>query len=371
MASAKKDLGAQKAVSTPCPSLRALIVLRPSPRLGFPGWTYTSGRGARAALTMERTEFFKGALMMGVNFHMSAFSKSLILGAASLGLAACGSGEESEGTPDAPAIEERAPTHGEMLDAVLAGDHRSAEERARDTWRNPKETLLFFGIDPDMTIVEVSPGGGWYTQVLAPYLAKGDGVLYAATYNREGANERVLASLDAFRATYVEQPEIYGEVIMTAMTGDAPIAPDGSADAVLTFRNVHNWQSRGTAGEMFAKFYAALKPGGVLGVVEHRADGADVAEDGSSGYVYTDDVIELARDAGFDFDMKSEINANPADTRDHPFGVWTLAPVRRTAAIRGAEDPDFDRSAYDAIGESDRMTLKFRKPVAADGALLE
>jgi len=298
-----------------------------------------------------------------------------LAGVAALFLAACG----GETAPDAPPQEDAAaPSREEMLAAVLAGDHRTEAERARDRYRNPAETLLFFGVEPDMTVVEVWPGGGWYTQVIAPYLKAGGGTYYAASFDPESDSERVQAGLAAFREAYADKPEIYGEINMTALSGDA-IAPDGSADVVLTFRNVHNWIGRGSAAEYFAKFHRALKPGGVLGVVDHRADGAPegddasdfVYEDGSAGYVLEADVIALAVAAGFELAERSEINANPKDSKNHPFGVWTLPPTRRSSAVRGEEDPDFDRSAYDAIGESDRMTLKFVKPISVDGALLE
>jgi predicted methyltransferase len=258
-----------------------------------------------------------------------------------------------------------------QLSAVLAGDHRTEEERARDMYRHPVETLMFFGVEPSMAVVEVSPGGGWYSQVIAPYLNTGGGKFYAAGFPSEGASERALAALATYRETYVDHPEIYGAVEMTALGEGHHIAPPGSADVVLTFRNVHNWQMNGSAQANFNEFYNALKPGGVLGVVEHRADGSSAPDDGTSGYVYTDDVKALAKAAGFEFDSSSEVNANAADTKDHPFGVWTLPPVRRSSAVRGQDDPEFDRAKYDAIGESDRMTLKFRKPLAADGALLE
>ena len=298
------------------------------------------------------------------------------LALAALTLAACGG--EPAATSDAEPAETAAPGNEDILADVLAGDHRTEAERARDQYRNPAETLLFFGVEPDMTVVEVWPGGGWYTQVIAPYLKAGGGTYYAASFDPESDNERVQAGLAAFRETYVSKPDIYGEITLTALDGET-IAPDGSADAVLTFRNAHNWIGRGTADDYFAKFFRALKPGGVLGVVDHRADGAPtgedgsdfVYEDGSRGYVLEADIVAIAVSAGFELAGRSEINANPKDTKNHPFGVWTLPPTRRSSAVRGEEDPDFDRSAYDAIGESDRMTLKFVKPLAADGALLE
>lgn len=289
--------------------------------------------------------------------------------ALALGLAACGGGDQPQTATDAAEPAEM--DNPARIDAVLAGDHRTEEERERDAFRNPKETLLFFGVDPDMTVVEVWPGGGWYTQVIAPYLKSGGGKLYAASFSPDGASERTIDALTRFRETYVDNPDVYGDIELTALGEGHHIAPEGSADVVLTFRNVHSWQGRDMVEMAYAEFYRALKPGGVLGVVEHRADGAELPRDGSSGYVYTDDAIAFAEAAGFELEASSEINANPADTKDHPFGVWTLPPSRRSSEVRGQEDPDFDRAKYDAIGESDRFTLKFRKPLAADGALLE
>lgn len=274
------------------------------------------------------------------------------------------------GEAAATVSEAEKPDAAATLDAVLAGAFRPDAERARDGARHPKETLLFFGAEPSMTIVEVSPGGGWYTNIIAPFLAKGEGTYYAANID-PNASPRAAESVAAFAAKYQGDPATYGTVVLTVLA-DAEIAPPESADMVLTFRNVHNWMGGGAAPANFAKFYAALKPGGVLGVVEHRADETATAEtEGSSGYVKESTVIAFAEAAGFELEARSDINANPADTKDHPFGVWTLPPVRRSSAVAGTTDPDFDRAKYDAIGESDRMTLKFRKPVGADGALLQ
>jgi predicted methyltransferase len=256
------------------------------------------------------------------------------------------------------------------LDAAIAGAHRSADEKARDAYRHPKETLTFFGAEPGMTIVEVWPGGGWYTNILAPYLKRGGGVLYAAGLDpKSGA--RAAENVRAFEEKFAKNPDLYGQVKLTSLA-DAALAPAGSADMVLTFRNVHNWLASGTAEENFQKFFDALRPGGVLGVEEHRAKPEATAEsEKATGYVREQTVIALAEAAGFEFEDSSEVNANPKDTKDHPFGVWTLPPVRRSSAVSGVVDPGFDRAKYDAIGESDRMTLKFRKPLGADGALLE
>ena len=299
--------------------------------------------------------------------------KAILVAGMAIAMAACGGEQKTEAQAEPQTPEPAAPAPADILDSIVAGDHRSDEERARDAFRNPKETLLFFGIEPDMTVVEAYPGGGWYTQVIAPYLKAGGGKLYAAGYDPASDNERVHAALASFKETYVDQPDIYGEIEMTVLGGEAPIAPEGSADAIVTFRNVHSWRDPGEAELVFGSFHDALKPGGILGIVEHRADGAaeELPKNGSSGYMYTDDVVAIAEAAGFILDRSSEINANPADTKNHPFGVWTLPPVRRSSQIRGNEDPEFDRAKYDAIGESDRMTLRFVKPAAVEEALFE
>ncbi len=258
-----------------------------------------------------------------------------------------------------------------LLDETIAGAHRTPEERARDQYRHPKETLLFFGLERSSTVVEVWPGGGWYTNILAPAMKRGGGVYYAAGLDPD-SSDRARDAVASFKEKFGADPELYGPVNMTVLGEGHEIAPAGSADLVLTFRNVHNWLAAGTAEGNFKLFYDALKPGGVLGVTEHRAKtDASPESERETGYVREATVRKLAEDAGFEFDSSSEINANPKDAKDHPFGVWTLPPTRRSSAVRGVDDPNFDRAKYDAIGESDRMTLKFRKPLAADGALLE
>jgi predicted methyltransferase len=251
---------------------------------------------------------------------------------------------------------EETPAQDNRLKEIIAGDHRSAENRARDKYRNPLKTLAFFGIRPDMTVVEIYPGRGWYTEILAPYL-KGSGTLYAAEHPGDPSYEAVQRSLAAFDEKVKGAPELYGEVKRTKLTKDGDIAPPDSADLVVTFRNVHSWMGSGTANEAFAAMFRALKPGGVLGLVQHRGN-PDVTQDpkAASGYVNDDTVIELAKEAGFELAEKSEINANPKDTKDYPKGVWTLPPSLRLG--------DEDREKYLAIGESDRMTLKFVKPAS-------
>jgi len=298
-------------------------------------------------------------------------ARSVGAGLAGLLLAACADTKETEPADlaqaqprvddDTPA-EARAPV--DPLARAVAGDHRTETERARDRYRHPVETLQFFGFSPDMTVIEVFPGGGWYTKILAPALAEGGGQYIAAHFD-PGDSARRQQSLAAFGERFADTT-LFGNISVTTLGGDAPMAPPASADMVLTFRNVHNWMGAGLSDEIFAAFFDALKPGGVLGLVEHRA-APETPQDprARSGYVTEAVVIDMATRAGFVLEDASEVNANPRDTRDHPFGVWTLPPVRRSSATR-VPNPDFDRAKYDAIGESDRMTLRFRKPPAAD-----
>lgn len=244
------------------------------------------------------------------------------------------------------------------LTAAVANPARGADDRGRDGFRHPVETLAFFGIQPTDTVIEITPGGGWYADILAPYL-RDDGRYIGIVFDPlTASNEKAQAYYRDSNAKLAEHmaaaPAMFDRARIIAVSTTAPVlGPTASADAVLTFRNVHNWIGAETAPAMFSAFAAVLKPGGVLGVVEHRAkDGT--AFDRASGYVTTAEVIALATAAGFRLDDQSEINANPADTKDHPNGVWTLPPVRRTPE---GESP----AKYDAIGESDRMTLRFIK----------
>ena len=241
------------------------------------------------------------------------------------------------------------------LDQVLAASHRSAENRARDPYRHPRETLHFFGLRPDMTVVEVWPGSGWYTEILAPLL-KDRGRLYAAHLD-PASSEYARRTVDDFRAKLRARPDLYDKVVVTTLAAPpatSEIAPAGTADLVVTFRNFHNWMMFGWQREAFAAMHAALKPGGVLGVVEHRGDPQRRQDPkAASGYVNEQDAIDLIESVGFKLVGRSEINANPKDTKDYEKGVWALPPTFAAGAK--------DRELYAAIGESDRFTLKFVK----------
>lgn len=247
---------------------------------------------------------------------------------------------------------------GDRLESIVDGEHRSQENRDRNAYRNPVETLRFFDVRPDMTVVEVSPGRGWYTEILGPYL-KRRGTLYLASFDVNSSNEYRQGMARDIRALVEAHPKHYGEVHFTTFELPdivGPIAPEASADRVLTFRNIHGFMRSKKEREALQEFYRVLKPGGILGVVQHR-ERADRAQDPDtrSGYVREDLVIELAESVGFEFVAKSEINANALDTKNHPNGVWSLPPSLR--------EGEKDRSKYLAIGESDRMTIKFRKPL--------
>ncbi|GAB3028760.1 class I SAM-dependent methyltransferase [Bowmanella dokdonensis] len=246
------------------------------------------------------------------------------------------------------------------LEQAATGDHRSEANKARNEYRHPVETLKFFGIEPDMTVVEISPGGGWYTEILAPYLRE-QGQLIAAGYDPGSDVEYFRKNAARFVDKLAANPDVFDKVKVTIfqLPDRVDIAEDGSADMVLTFRNVHNWYMRGGGEENLARafnaFFEVLKPGGVLGVVDHRLPADKPARDQeASGYMHEEVVIKAAEKAGFKLAASSDINANPKDTADHPKGVWTLPP---SLALK-----EENKDKYQAIGESDRMTLKFVKP---------
>lgn len=249
--------------------------------------------------------------------------------------------------------------HGEAqltLEQILAGDHRSPANIVRNESRHPIETLDFFGLTPDMTLIEIGPSGGWYAEILAPYM-RDQGRYFGAHFSPNSPTAFHRRSLESFEEKVRQRPDIYGKATIRHLLPplETVIGPAEGADMALTFRNVHNWIMAGLEHEYFEAFYAALKPGGILGVVEHRAKpDANMEVMETSGYVTEAYVKEIATAAGFEFVASSEINANPKDTKDYPEGVWTLPPDLRMG--------DVEREKYAEIGESDRMTLKFRKP---------
>lgn len=240
---------------------------------------------------------------------------------------------------------------------AMSGKHRPPRNAMRDKYRHPLETLHFFELQPNMTVVEIWPGAeGWYTEILAPLLRK-NGKLYAAHFSSKSEIQFFTKSLTDFKKKLATHRRIYNRVTVTTLQppDKLEIAPAESADRVLTFRNVHNWMKNSVENHVFMAMFRALKPGGILGVVEHRGI-PDKPQDpvATSGYVTEAYVIALAEKTGFETIGRSDINVNSKDTKNHPEGVWTLPPTLRLKEI--------DREKYQAIGESDRMTLKFRKP---------
>lgn len=303
---------------------------------------------------------------------------SLFILAALSGTFACGgpSPEPHTAPTPTPTVETTVETEGAApqaegpqvasgdLAAAIGGEHRAEENRARDRYRNPQETLEFCGIRPDMTVVELSPGGGWYTAILAPYL-RDSGRLVAGAPSPDGERARYHARFVEFMQT---QPQLYDRI--TVATFDPPDAIDlgepGSADMVLTFRSTHGWVGDEAEDEAFRAAHEVLKPGGTFCVVQHRApedEDTPPKERAETGYVKQSYVVSVAEEAGFELAEASEINANPRDTASHPEGVWTLPPVLRLE--------DQDREQYEAIGESDRMTLRFTKPAGEGDSAAE
>ncbi|CAB3792449.1 class I SAM-dependent methyltransferase [Paraburkholderia fynbosensis] len=293
------------------------------------------------------------------HFLMRLFRGPLAAFGLALLLAACASPSASN-TSTAAATPASAATSAPAasLDAAVSNPQRSAQARARDIYRHPKETLQFFELAPSQSVLEIAPGGGWYTDILAPYLHD-HGKLYEAQY--DGPQGSPSAEAQAGRAAFARKlsaaPAVYGNVVVgTLHAGEFSGFPaDASVDRVLTFRNIHNWIKDGEIDANLRAFYAALKPGGILGVEEHRAaPGTSLQQTIDSGYVTEDYVIAHARAAGFELAGRSEVNSNPRDTKNYPHGVWSLPP--------SYEGGDADRARYAAIGESDRMTLRFVKP---------
>jgi predicted methyltransferase len=240
------------------------------------------------------------------------------------------------------------------LKAVVNGDQRSAANKARDKYRHPVETLAFFGIRPNMTVVELWPFGGWYTEIIAPYV-KDKGTYYAAAMDPTSTDREATEYNGELKKLLEAHPDLYGKVKWSVLAkGKYNLAPDGSADLVVTFRNIHNWVWSGDEKEVFAAAFRALKPGGVLGVEEHRANDPKAKPGRGQAYVGEDYAISLIESVGFKLAGRSNINNNPKDTKDYPKGVWTLPPSFAMG--------DTDHAKYAAIGESDRFTLRFVKP---------
>jgi len=256
-----------------------------------------------------------------------------------------------------PADSASLPAPDAALQKAIDGNWRDRVYVQRNVYRHPGQTLAFFGIKPTQTVIEITPGGGWYSEILAPYLRdKGKyvaAVVDPAAVPEGRGRDSAQRGRDELEKKFAAKPEVYGKPSFVSYVPKTPsFGVDNSADLVLTFRNVHNWRMAGNAEAMFAGFYKVLKPGGVLGVVEHRAK-ADVPADDKSGYVGQAQLIATAEAAGFKLAGKSEVNANPRDTKDYAGGVWTLPPSNNHDKA--------DDAKYKAIGESDRMTLKFVK----------
>ena len=256
----------------------------------------------------------------------------------------------------APALSQAAdaPISAQQYASVLAGSWRDPANSARDGYRHPQQTLEFFGLGAKQSVIEITPGGGWYSEVLAPLLQ--DQGHYIAAVQAASSSAYARKSEESLKKKFAADPTRYAKAEVIEFDPKAPVfGKPASVDTVLTFRNVHNWVLADTDRATFNAFYKVLKPGGVLGVVDHRAkDGASLEDIKHSGYLTTAYVVKLATDAGFKLEGQSEVNANPKDTKDYPEGVWTLPP-----ALKLGEQ---EKAKYVAIGESDRMTLKFVKP---------
>jgi len=267
---------------------------------------------------------------------------------------------------DAPRAPAPSFAEDQTLIGLIAGPQRAANNTARDAWRHPLESLTFWGLRPGLTVLEIQPSGGYWTEILAPYAAKTGGHYVAAglpSATDPAVSEAGHKARAAFEAK-VADPSVFGTVTYADFNAaNGLTAPAGSVDLILTARNIHDWMwTPGAVDRDLASFAATLKPGGILAVEEHRADPRPMIPEARDGYVAEDYVIAAAKRAGLVLEARSDVNANPKDGKDHPFGVWTLPPTRRSAPAGQPANPSFDHARYDAIGESDRMTLRFRKP---------
>ncbi len=311
---------------------------------------------------------------------MSAYSRRALLGlgiggAVVLGgLWSCGRKQPAAAPaqtldPDGEPIEVVDPKLAQQdgtLEWAVSGKWRHANDKARDRFRHPIEMLTFFEVKPKDKVVDMWPGYGYMTEILAPYLTHGKGTYLAALFQSNTPAEKAVVALnDTYRQHFSSNKKLYGAVDYTTFGDESPVLTDaGTADVVLMLLVIQDWMLKGIAEKAFIDAFAALKPGGILGVEQHRADiGAVQDSAAAQGYVQEPFVRQLASEAGFVYVASSEMNANPKDDKDHPFGVWTLPPQRLTAPRGQPPNPEFDGTLYESIGESDRMTLKFRKPL--------
>jgi len=328
----------------------------------------TSERGCLTPTSKKPSE---GALVNRTVSTLVVVALSALFAACSPEQPATQPAPPTEAAAPEPAAEPVPPT--DALTTAVDGSWRSADDRSRDVYRHPREALEFWGLAPGMTILEVQPGGAWWTEILAPYAHATGGKYYAtaADLDNPELTDAQRAARSDFEARFAANPERYGSITLVNFGPKSVPLPANTFDFVLSARSVHGWIGAGIAEKVFTDLYGALKPGGILALEQHRANEGQQDPKAANGYVAESWVIEQAQKAGFELVAQSEVSANAKDTKDHPFGVWTLPPVQRTAPFSDgpdAHDPRFDRTKYDAIGESDRMTLKFRKPEATASA---
>ncbi|MDV6330523.1 methyltransferase [Asticcacaulis sp. 201] len=301
------------------------------------------------------------------------FARLGLGGAALLGLgvsvSACGRkpGNDPAVDPDADESEQINPKLAQQegtLEWAVSGNWRNSVDKARDKYRHPIEMLTFFEVKPRDTVIDMWPGAGYMTEILAPYLARGKGRYVAAMFEASVTDTASTALGDKYKAHFDGNKKLYGQLGYAEFGANSTALLEAdTADCILMLLVIQDWIAQGVAEKAFTDAFQALRPGGILGVEQHRADIGNVQDPGATnGYVQEPFVKQLAAEAGFQFVSSSEINANPKDDKDHPFGVWTLPPQRLTAPRGQPPNPEFDGTLYESIGESDRMTLKFRKP---------
>jgi predicted methyltransferase len=298
----------------------------------------------------------------------SALRSAALSVLATVAFAAPAAHAQDERLRQAPHAQAPTFTEDQALIGIIGGPQRAPANTARDTWRHPLESLTFWGLQPGLTVLEIQPSGGYWTEILAPYAVQTGGHYIAAGLPPSATDPALSEGARKARASFeakVADHGVYGTIAYANFGAAAGLteAP-ASVDLILTARNIHDWMwTPGAVDRDFASFADALKPGGVLAVEEHRADPRPMTPEARDGYVSEDYVIAAAKRAGLVLEARSEVNANPKDGKNHPFGVWTLPPTRRSAPAGQPSNPAFDHARYDAVGESDRMTLRFRKPM--------